>query len=76
MDGGLDLAIRHELGFDIEDKVKNLILNKFHGELSVGSAVIVETENKKWPYLISAPTEFLKIYQIHSTHILLSEQFY
>lgn len=56
MDGGLDLAIRHELGFEVEKKVQSKILNEFHGELPIGSTVTIETNNEKWPFLIAAPT--------------------
>src|SRR5580700_635630 len=43
MDGGLDLAIRDQLGFSIERKVQELIVEKHYGELPVGCAEIVET---------------------------------
>ncbi len=56
MDGGLDLAIRNVLGFHVEKAVQKEIIENYHGELPVGSAVIVPTENEKWPFLISAPT--------------------
>ena len=56
MDGGLDLAIRDTLGLDIEARVQARILNEYHGELPVGNALIVETRNERWPYLVSAPT--------------------
>ncbi|MBU2709249.1 macro domain-containing protein [Zooshikella marina] len=56
MDGGLDLAIRDIIGYDTEERLKNKILLEYHGELPVGSAIIVNTSHEKWPYLISAPT--------------------
>ncbi len=56
MDGGLDLVIRDNIGFDTEERLKEIILSNYHGELPIGSAAIVKTTNKKWPYLISAPT--------------------
>ncbi|TQV71128.1 Appr-1-p processing protein [Aliikangiella marina] len=56
MDGGLDLAIRYELGEKIETIVQNMILDKHYGELPVGLAEIVETEHDDWPFLICAPT--------------------
>jgi O-acetyl-ADP-ribose deacetylase (regulator of RNase III) len=56
MDGGLDLAIRDQLGYSIQGKVQNLILEEYHGELPIGSAVIVETGDSRWQYLIAAPT--------------------
>ncbi len=56
MDGGLDLAIRYELGESIETTVQQTILEKHFGELPVGLAEVVRTESEKWPYLICAPT--------------------
>lgn len=56
MDGGLDLAIRHELGFHVEKRVQTTIVQNFHGELPIGSALIVETDHSRWPHLIAAPT--------------------
>jgi O-acetyl-ADP-ribose deacetylase (regulator of RNase III) len=56
MDGGLDLAIRDQLGFPLERKVQELIDEQYHGELPVGSAEVVETGDPRWRYLIVAPT--------------------
>ena len=56
MDGGLDRAILYELGDQIQTSVQNSIKEKFHGELPIGSSLIIETNNSKWPYLICAPT--------------------
>ncbi|QFT56450.1 macro domain-containing protein [Microbulbifer sp. THAF38] len=56
MDGGLDLPIRNELGFEVEDRLQERIKSDFHGELPIGSAIVIPTSNSRWPYLISAPT--------------------
>lgn len=56
MDGGLDLAIRNTLGEQIQQRVQGAIQVRYHGELPVGSALIVETQHQSWPYLIVAPT--------------------
>lgn len=56
MDGGLDLAIRDELGFDVETNIQEVIVKKYHGELSVGCAEIVPTNDRRWPYMVAAPT--------------------
>ncbi len=56
IDGGLDLAIRNELGFQIEIDIQEVILNKYHGEMPIGSAEIINTSHNKWSYLIAAPT--------------------
>lgn len=56
MDGGLDLAIREQLGFAVERKVQEVIVERYHGELPVGCAIVVETGDPRWRYLVSAPT--------------------
>lgn len=56
MDGGLDLKISQKLGWDIEKKVRQRLLDDFYGELPVGNALIVETGLKQFSYLVSAPT--------------------
>ena len=56
MDGGLDLAIRNELGFQVETDIQEVILKKYHGEMPIGSAEIIKTNHDKWSYMISAPT--------------------
>ena len=56
MDGGLDLAIRNELGFQVESDIQEVILNKYHGEMPIGTAEIIKTNHDRWSYMISAPT--------------------
>ncbi len=56
MDGGLDLAIRNELGFQVEADIQEVILNKYHGEMPIGSAEIINTNHDKWSFMIAAPT--------------------
>jgi O-acetyl-ADP-ribose deacetylase (regulator of RNase III) len=56
MDGGLDLAIRDVLGYAVQGRVQDVIVRKYHGELPVGCAEIVETGDHRWRFLISAPT--------------------
>jgi O-acetyl-ADP-ribose deacetylase (regulator of RNase III) len=56
MNGGIDFSISKNLGWHIEKKVQEKIRNDFFGELLVGQALIVETEHKDFPYLVSAPT--------------------
>ena len=56
MDGGLDLAIRCQLGHGVQAKLQTVIVDKYHGELPVGSAEIVPTGDERWKYLIAAPT--------------------
>jgi O-acetyl-ADP-ribose deacetylase (regulator of RNase III) len=56
MDGGLDLALSKYLGWHVQERLQEIIKTKYDGELLVGQAEIVETDNKYFPYLISAPT--------------------
>src|SRR5260221_8759755 len=56
MDGGLDLAIRDQLGFSVQSKIQEVIMEKHHGELPVGCAEIIATNDARWKYLIVAPT--------------------
>lgn len=56
MNGGIDFVISKHLGWHIEKRLQQLIREKYYGELLVGQAIIVETDHKQIPYLISAPT--------------------
>ena len=56
MDGGIDLLYSQFFGWQVQERLQRLIREKHYGELIVGSAEIVETDNPKIPHLISAPT--------------------
>ena len=56
MDGGIDLLYSHRLGWHVQERLQKLIKEKYHGELLVGQAEIVETDNQQIPFVISAPT--------------------
>ncbi len=56
MDGGLDLAIRGELGLSVQTRVQRVIIDRHHGEIPIGCAEIVETGDSRWPLLVCAPT--------------------
>jgi len=56
MDGGLDAAIRDELGFEVQRRVQRAIVERHHGELPIGCAEIVATDHARWPHLVAAPT--------------------
>ena len=56
MDGGLDLAIRDQLGFVVQERIQEAIVAKHHGELPVGSAEVVATNHAHWRYMVAAPT--------------------
>lgn len=56
MDGGIDLAIRHFFGMQIQKDVQKIIRNEFYGEQPVGTSKIVFTENEDHPFLAHTPT--------------------
>jgi O-acetyl-ADP-ribose deacetylase (regulator of RNase III) len=55
MDGGLDASIRTTL-VGVEARVREVLATHHHGELHVGMAEIVETDDHRWRYLACAPT--------------------
>ncbi|MEM6581372.1 MAG: macro domain-containing protein [Pseudomonadota bacterium] len=56
MDGGLDLKYSQHFGWELEARVRKVLEEDHGGEIPVGSAIIVATEHKQVPYLVSAPT--------------------
>jgi len=56
MDGGLDAAIRDTLGFTVQKRAQRAIVERHHGELPVGAAELVDTDDERWPVLVIAPT--------------------
>lgn len=56
MDGGIDALYLDRFGSTIQDRVRRNILSYHHGELLVGAATIVETDDPRTPFLIAAPT--------------------
>jgi O-acetyl-ADP-ribose deacetylase (regulator of RNase III) len=56
MDGGIDALYTRRYGPLVQERVRMAILQRHHGELLVGSAEIVETDDPRQPYLIAAPT--------------------
>jgi O-acetyl-ADP-ribose deacetylase (regulator of RNase III) len=55
MDGGLDLKYSQFFGWELEQRLRKLLLTEHYGELPIGQAVIVETGHPAIRYLISAP---------------------
>src|SRR5437899_8599447 len=43
MDGGIDHRYSHHFGWEVQDRLQELIRTRHHGELLVGAAEIVET---------------------------------
>jgi O-acetyl-ADP-ribose deacetylase (regulator of RNase III) len=56
MDGGIDFVYMRHFGPGIEERVQSMIRERHQGELLVGSADMVDTEDPSVPYLIVAPT--------------------
>ena len=56
MDGGIDRLYSDRFGWQVQARLQQSIQTKHHGELLVGTAEIVETDNRAIPYLIAAPT--------------------
>ncbi|MCP5097927.1 MAG: Appr-1-p processing protein [Chloroflexi bacterium] len=56
MDGGIDMAISRHFGWHVQERVQATIKTKHHGELLVGTADIVATDDSQIPYVIAAPT--------------------
>ncbi|MBI1183444.1 Appr-1-p processing protein [bacterium] len=56
MDGGVDYAISLRLGWNLQDELQKIIKQLPEGELLVGKALTIPTNDDLIPYLISAPT--------------------
>jgi O-acetyl-ADP-ribose deacetylase (regulator of RNase III) len=56
MDGGIDHRYSHYFGWQVQDRLQDLIRTRHHGELLVGAAEIVETGILPIPFVIAAPT--------------------
>lgn len=56
MDGGIDALYSHHFGWNVQNRLQDVIRERHHGELLVGTAEIVDTGNSQIPFLIAAPT--------------------
>ncbi|MVF12261.1 Appr-1-p processing protein [Ketobacter sp. MCCC 1A13808] len=56
MDGGIDMVYSKHFGWGVQERLQTVIKTDHRGQLLVGQAQLVETENNLIPYLISAPT--------------------
>ncbi|HEY2586527.1 MAG TPA: macro domain-containing protein [Tepidisphaeraceae bacterium] len=56
MDGGIDLLYARHFGWQLEQRLQEVIRAEHHGELLVGHAAIMPTDNARIPFLIAAPT--------------------
>lgn len=72
MDGGIDLVYSKHFGWDLEKRVQQVIQSDFEGELLVGQACIVPTNNDEIPWLVSAPTMRVPMNLIDSVNVYLA----
>jgi len=56
MDGGLDHLLSDFFGWHVQERVQTIIRSRPIGELLVGEAIIVPTDNSRIPWVICAPT--------------------
>ncbi len=72
MDGGLDLAISKKLGWQVQDKLQKQIQEKYFGELLIGQAELIETDNEEVPFCISAPTMRVPLILTNTVNVYLA----
>lgn len=56
MDGGIDFAYSNHFGWHVQGRLQAAIARRPFGELLVGEALVVATDNARIPHVISAPT--------------------
>lgn len=56
MDGGIDSLYTRHFGPKIQDRLQEVIREHHDGELLVGNAEIIPTDNERIPHIIAAPT--------------------
>jgi O-acetyl-ADP-ribose deacetylase (regulator of RNase III) len=56
MDGGIDRLYSQHFGWKVQEQLQTLIRQRHHGELLVGTAEIVPTDDLRIPYVIASPT--------------------
>lgn len=56
MDGGLDLRLSERFGWHVQDRLQEIIAKRPMGELLVGEAMVLPTQDASVPWLIAAPT--------------------
>lgn len=56
MDGGMDAALTHYFGGQLQQRVQEHIIAEYFGEQPVGTSFILETHNSVIPYLAHSPT--------------------
>jgi O-acetyl-ADP-ribose deacetylase (regulator of RNase III) len=56
MDGGIDMAYTRRFGWHVQGRVQHMIVGEYGGELLVGQALTVPTDDEDFPFVIAAPT--------------------
>ncbi len=56
MDGGIDLAYRARFGLKLQNRLQQVIRDRFDGRLPIGRAVVIPTSDRRLPRVIAAPT--------------------
>jgi len=56
MDGGIDLVYSKRFGWQLQERLQQLLRQEWNGELPIGLAVLLGTGDPELPYLINAPT--------------------
>ena len=72
MDGGIDHVYSHHFGRQVQDRLQQLIRDNHHGELLVGAAEIVDTDDTEIPFLIAAPTMRVPMVLTNTVHPYLA----
>jgi O-acetyl-ADP-ribose deacetylase (regulator of RNase III) len=72
MGGGIDKAIDDFHQGQAQRRVMAAIREQFFGELPVGIALVVEVPNKRWPFIVAAPTMRIPGGVAHSINAYLS----
>jgi O-acetyl-ADP-ribose deacetylase (regulator of RNase III) len=56
MDGGIDALYTQRFGHHVQRRLQEMICEHHHGELLVGAAEIVFTDDASFPFIVAAPT--------------------
>lgn len=72
MDGGIDALYLNHFGEEIQMNLRRTILEHHRGELVVGAAEIIETQDPVIPFLIAAPTMRVPMVLQESVNVYLA----
>lgn len=72
MNGGIDAVYSNNIGLHLQYRVQEEIKKNYNGELLIGQALEIPTDNAKWPVLIAAPTMRIPAIIHDTTDVYLS----